>query len=273
MNDAITNFILSPPGGLVAGGVLGGLVWKFLGGLDNVLNDDTKLQVAVWLRDANPERPAEAARKVLLSGFDRAFGDRQLSWRCGLSSIVLTVCLTALGLVKVRHTIMVGQLPLSQTALAFALMLVLPVFWSVYCLRQGVRKITATSTLLRMIGYYLLACLQSAFSLSLLGIALVAVPMLLRYPSMLSQSEVGFLVAHTAALVGLLFALVVPGVLTVFLVSAYGLKASIRLHKYLGSFNRHMDIEKKPFLSIGEIAGPLVAVLYWAWIIMSQVVG
>ena len=38
-------------------------------------------------------------------------------------------------------------------------------------------------------------------------------------------------------------------------------------------FNRKFDIEKKPLQSIGLVAGALVAVLYWAAVIVSRVVG
>jgi hypothetical protein len=45
----VTNLINSPPGQLVAGGVLAGIVWKFFERVESVLNDDTKLEIAVWL--------------------------------------------------------------------------------------------------------------------------------------------------------------------------------------------------------------------------------
>jgi hypothetical protein len=40
----------------------------------------------------------------------------------------------------------------------------------------------------------------------------------------------------------------------------------------LGWFNRHFDIEKKPLQSIGLVAGALVAVVYWAAVIVSRMV-
>src|ERR1019366_9521035 len=45
----ITKLINSPPGQLVAGGVLAGIVWKFFGRVESVLTDQTKLEIAVWL--------------------------------------------------------------------------------------------------------------------------------------------------------------------------------------------------------------------------------
>ena len=45
----ITKLINSPPGQLAAGGVLAGIVWKFFERVESVLNEDTKLEIAVWL--------------------------------------------------------------------------------------------------------------------------------------------------------------------------------------------------------------------------------
>jgi hypothetical protein len=35
-------------------------------------------------------------------------------------------------------------------------------------------------------------------------------------------------------------------------------------------FNRHFDIEKKPLQSIGLVAGALVAIVYWAVMIVGR---
>jgi len=45
----ITNLINSPPGQLVAGGALAGVVWKFFDKVEAVLTDQTKFEIAVWL--------------------------------------------------------------------------------------------------------------------------------------------------------------------------------------------------------------------------------
>jgi len=50
MADTITNLINSPPGQLVAGGVLAGIVWKFFERVEGVLKDETKrrLRFGCW---------------------------------------------------------------------------------------------------------------------------------------------------------------------------------------------------------------------------------
>jgi hypothetical protein len=45
----ITTFINSPPGQLLAGATLAGIVWKFFERVEAVLTDQTKFEIAVWL--------------------------------------------------------------------------------------------------------------------------------------------------------------------------------------------------------------------------------
>ena len=54
--------------------------------------------------------------------------------------------------------------------------------------------------------------------------------------------------------------------------SGFLLKAARRFDLGFEWFNRHFDIEKKPLQSIGLVAGALVAVVYWAAVIVSRVV-
>jgi hypothetical protein len=55
--------------------------------------------------------------------------------------------------------------------------------------------------------------------------------------------------------------------------SGFLLKAARRFDIGFDWFNRKFDIEKKPLQSIGLVAGALVAVVYWAAVIVSRVVG
>src|SRR5580704_16369721 len=51
---SITNLINSPPGQLIAGGVLATIVWKFFERVEAVLTDETKFEIAVWLLTTKP---------------------------------------------------------------------------------------------------------------------------------------------------------------------------------------------------------------------------
>lgn len=54
--------------------------------------------------------------------------------------------------------------------------------------------------------------------------------------------------------------------------SGFLLKAAQRFDISFGWFISNADIEKKPLQSIGLVAGAVVAVVYWAAVIVSRVV-
>src|ERR1017187_3235924 len=85
----ITKLINSPPGQLAAGGVLAGIVWKFFERVESVLNEDTKLEIAVWLLGRKKFGPkVEPWPDTFAKVFDRVFGRKHLSWKCfGRSSL------------------------------------------------------------------------------------------------------------------------------------------------------------------------------------------
>src|ERR1700693_1618744 len=87
----ITNLINSPPGQLVAGGVLAGIVWKFFERVEAVLNDHTKLEIAVWLLGVKVGGKVETWPDTFAKVFDRVFGERHLSWRCFWRSATVTM--------------------------------------------------------------------------------------------------------------------------------------------------------------------------------------
>jgi hypothetical protein len=54
--------------------------------------------------------------------------------------------------------------------------------------------------------------------------------------------------------------------------SGFLLKAARHFDRYLGWFNRILDIEKKPLSSIGLVAGSIVAVIYWSAVIVVWII-
>jgi hypothetical protein len=99
----ITNLINSPPGQLAAGAALAGIVWKFFERVEAVLNEDTKLEIAVWLLDRKPLSPTfQNWPDTFAKVFGLVFGEKHLSWKCfGRSCLAtLTACAVCLlGLV------------------------------------------------------------------------------------------------------------------------------------------------------------------------------
>jgi hypothetical protein len=81
--DTITKLINSPPGVLLAGGVLAGVVWKFFERVEAILNEDTKLEIAVWLLGRKKLSPAfQNWPGTFTKIFNRVFGPKHLSWKC-----------------------------------------------------------------------------------------------------------------------------------------------------------------------------------------------
>jgi len=87
--DNITKLIQSPPGHMVAGSVLAGIVWKFFERIEAILTEQTKLEIANWLRGVKTADHVpwpETFAKV----FDRVFGTKHLSWKCFWRSCIAT---------------------------------------------------------------------------------------------------------------------------------------------------------------------------------------
>jgi hypothetical protein len=80
---SVNNFINSPPGQLVAGTALAGIVWKFFERVEGVVTDQTKHQIARWLRVRNIEtglvvERAEPWPETFAIVFDRVFGEKHV---------------------------------------------------------------------------------------------------------------------------------------------------------------------------------------------------
>jgi hypothetical protein len=96
----ITNLINSPPGQLVAGGVLAGIVWKFFEKVESVLKDDTKLEIAVWLLDVRVGKKVETWPQTFETLFETVFAHNHFSTKCfGRSCFASLVSLVVLVLI------------------------------------------------------------------------------------------------------------------------------------------------------------------------------
>jgi len=81
--------------------------------------------------------------------------------------------------------------------------------------------------------------------------------------------------SHLSYVGGLL--LIIPALATsswlwLYAGSGFILKAARRFDIGFEWLNRHFDIEKKPLQSIGLVAGALVALVYWAAVIISRAI-
>ena len=96
--STITDFIIKPSVPFAAGVVLFGTVWGFFKGVESVLTDDTKLEIAVWLLDRKKLSPRfQGWPDTFGKVFDRVFGKKHLSWRCFLRSAIVSCITLVLG--------------------------------------------------------------------------------------------------------------------------------------------------------------------------------
>ncbi len=312
--DTITHLINSPPGQLVAGGILAGIVWKFFERLEAVLTDQTKLEIAVWLVGRKKVGPkVEPWPETFAKVFDRVFGSKHFSWKCFRRS-----CMASGALAVVSSAIMIynGNVLLFRARtpwllLSASLLLVMSVvdFLSLLESRHLLRLMVKARSGLSWLIVLLLDCLFTGV-LAAYGIAVVSLFLNLgQYWSELSQpATIGNLdlgqtrlhlfyseflanISSPKALIesiglvrggpfplddlriGFVSAFFTSIWLWLYAGSGFLLKAARRFDIGFDWFNRKFDIEKKPLQSIGLVAGALVAVVYWAAVIVSRVVG
>jgi hypothetical protein len=91
VSDVITTIVTSLPGQFVSAGVIAGIVWKGFDMAESILNDDTKLEIAIWLLGFKTAEKVKSWPETFVRVFDRVFGTKHLSWKCFWRSAVASV--------------------------------------------------------------------------------------------------------------------------------------------------------------------------------------
>jgi len=271
MPDALTtmsHLINSPPGQLAAGGVLAGIVWKVSERVEAVLTDQTKLEVAVWLLDRKrlgpifqnwPETFARAFDRLLFSTLQRFL----------ISGVAVTIVTFLISGLTAREVV----LPRSANpgvwlivAAAILWISVCPVLVSLLMARWVLFRMSRTNSRFQWASLILShVLLAGAFTLLAIWSS---------GGGDYSPSEVIHGVASdtTARIWFIFYPSFFPSIwLGVYSGSGFLLKAARRFDIGFDWFNRKFDIEKKPLQSIGLVAGALVAVVYWAAVIVEHI--
>jgi hypothetical protein len=290
----ITNLINSPPGQLVAGGVLAGIVWKFFDKVEAVLTDQTKFEIAVWLVGVKVGQKGEPWPDTFAKLFDRVFGESHFSWKClwrstlasyGTVSIVVftSYFLAPSQWIIASRLVVTDFLPLFGISLVAN---VVPDFLSLLetrCALWLLRLVSHKSALpLLLVDAYLTAAFAGVSTM--IGITTFfawegyshfgepfSPGFTLRsfLTAFLPSRVIGTWLVGTRALgVGPLWyfpAFFTSVWLWLYAGSGFLLKAARRFDIGFQWFNRKFDIEKKPLSAIGLVAGALVAVVYWGF--------
>lgn len=301
--DTIAKLINSPPGQLAAGAVLAGIVWKFFEQVEAVLTNDTKLEIAVWLLDRKPLTPRlQSWPDTFTKVFNRVFGPRHFSLYCLTRSVAVTCLIPVLwapiyalqGTVGYFATEEIFRYARQLVFLLFAISLctnALPDYFSLGETRivlHFMRKTNRTFVLTLLLCVDCVATLFSAF------ITFVVWLFVSRYfaeefgmfhpiKSGVISNWFDFRSFDTIQIdlygndVLFLLMFVVPSMFTsiwlwLYAGSGFLLKAARRFDIGFDWFNRRFDIEKKPLQCIGLVAGAIVAVVYWAVVVVHRFV-
>ena len=308
----ITHLINSPPGQLVAGGVLAGIVWKFFERVESILNDDTKLEIAVWLLDRNKLSPTfQNWPDTFAKVFDRVFGARHLSLKCFRRSCVASVVTAIFSAFlilcsasgSIRSEIQFSLFE-SWTRFVFAIFIsmllidYITLLETRYCIRLMKTRDHILVYVLVLLGDLIFTLTTTTygftsadflFHASRFGRHLTDRTVLTLGPSHIELSNLQtlwhwFRIEYRRPDIAIkdlwreevrlgLF----PGFLScvwlwLYAGSGFLLKAARRFDIGFDWFNRRFDIEKKPLSSIGLVAGALVAVVYWTAVMVSRIV-
>jgi hypothetical protein len=91
MIDALTDFIIKPSAPFAAGVVLFTVVWGFFKGVESVLTDDTKLEIAVWLLGVKVGQKLEPWPETFAKVFDRV-----------TKNLIVFIVLGLIGIIGIR---------------------------------------------------------------------------------------------------------------------------------------------------------------------------
>ena len=293
---SVTTFINSPPGQLIAGAALAGIVCKGFEKVEGVLTDQAKREIARWLRIRNFEtglvvEKAEPWPETFAKIFDRVFGDRHFTWKCFLRSWLASMFAIVLAMIITLTTderswtnaLRIASIRTFDFLIVLFIANATPDFFSLLATRWFLMFAVRYSHFLAISGFFAIdfaVTLYFAHASAMLGMAtIIASPdggvfiqmllnpripgLILRPPLLLTPS-----LLHGLPGYGALFfypAFFTSTWLWLYAGSGFLLKFARRFDLGFDWFNRKFDIEKKPLSAIGLVAGSIVAILYWGW--------
>jgi len=243
------------------GGALFYGVMKFFDAVGDRLNDDTKLEIAVWLVGVKVGQKVEPWPGTFARVFDRVFGGENVSWR-----FVFRASLAAVATML---------LPLGVTIAVSTRLFIWPFLstLALYIAYSDLSMLKSRFVLQRIAKTNNLWMVLSLLFLDMAVTFTTFVAVCLFDPRPIAGGMNIFQHYVVTVLLALIPALFADLWLWLYAGSGFVLKAARRFDLGFDWFNRKFDIEKKPLQSIGLVAGALVAVVYWTVVIVSRVLG
>lgn len=291
---------------MAVGGGLFYAVQKFFDVVGDKLNDDTRLEIAVWLLGVKVESLTPNFQMILHKYFTIVCGGPASRRRFYAAAAIAALVVVTFSQSIVRSFSFVKPLPLwrwmmivmSVDLIAFSICFVVAYYCMLYAdliVCKGLDVTIDRAIVFRLI--FLTVYIPTALPFTYLLLAQYSVSMVIPHPpaAMLQDLReprkaiirafrlLGDISAWQRAwalfLLGFPLAtflkalLISSSWLWLFIGSSFIIKAARRFDIGFDWFNRHFDIEKRPLQSIGLVAGALVAIVYWAAVIVSRVVG
>lgn len=284
----LPSLITHPAIQLLTGGVLAWLVWKFFEGVDRALTDETKIEIALWLVGVETASKVKNWTGTFARLFNRVFGTRHFSWTCFWRSCAASLMSSAIcvgGLLLLQPMLLSNRFTPKNLVAGIGVNVVVGYF-ALLKTRTALRLLQRSYSLgqeavLSLLDVYLTGLIGSASTLLALW-AFSGFRSELVWPGIgrLLELQPLWIFDHAVqrwdlwalGLCGLPIVLASVWV-WLYVVSGILLKATFLFDFGFGWFYRKFDIEKKPLQSIGLVAGALVAVVYWAAVIVSRMVG
>lgn len=280
--QTITKFLYSPPGVMLASGILFYGVQKFFKEIEEKLTDHTKLEIAVWLLDRKPLTPAfQNWPDTFCKVFDRTFGKNHVSWTCFWRSAVASyagVFIVATYIDRSQGWPIFsydGIIDLVETGFWSN---VLPDFISLIETRYVLGLMRRTNS-----GIVQLALIALDFVLTS-SIALLTAHVVLSviwFDSPFSWKwSLSAILGHPTDFHEnhRWLSIIIPAFLTsiwlwLYALSGFLLRGAYKFDMGFKLFNSKLDIEKKPLQSIGIVSATLLTGMYLGWVILSAAFG
>jgi hypothetical protein len=290
-----TNLINSPPGQLVAGGVLAGIVWKVFDKVQAVLTEHTKFEIAVWLVGVKVEQKVMPWPETFAKVFDRVFGRKHLSVNCFIrSSIASTIALGAMvgayllfgpsltgpiytGAIQGPTVHIIGYfflltIPMNYVGDYISLLETrLLIFWMTRISSAPIRLLlllldVVVGSAVFFFGFWVAQVIAVHWSPRWSMGNLRDVYMHLGFVNVSLGEDFTYFYTFSGFPSVFLYASLLTSIwLWLYAGSGFLLKFARRFDIGFDWFNRKFDIEKKPLSAIGLVAGALVAVVYWGF--------
>ena len=241
---------------LAVGLTLFTVVWQSCEKADAVLNENAKLEIAIWLLGLRLTPKATVRGSLVLSFFRAIFGTPESRKRIIIAGVLAIVGSILIGLSTGNHS------PFRKSLIETIHFAVLLVFFG---LGIGANEYA--------ISYpsKVWAALVSMAALALMvaeGITAIALWFGVSFERVVSNPHLPAIIFR----VGIVPAIVASIWIWLPWLTRLTVKITRRLDAVFAWLNKRFDIEKSPVKSIGLVSGVLVAVTYWAVVIVGRLI-